>query len=431
MSNTAPLLTVTQFHQMLQDALENQIGEVQLEAEVSQCSQAASGHIYLVLKDARSQISAVIWRSVAQRLNFSVEAGLMVVCVGEPNVYHASGRLQLILRKIEPAGAGALQKKFLELKQKLDQEGLFEESRKRPLPFLPKGIGLVTSHTGAAVHDMMVRFKERMPQIPIYIFDSRVQGQGAAKEIAKGIETFNKRSDIVDLIIVGRGGGSLEDLWAFNEEIVCRAIFASRLPVISAVGHEVDISLSDLVADKRAPTPTAAAEIAVPMRSELLAMLARAEKSMVKVKDHIATLGQLVDDREQRFIALFKTYLANLRARTERAEVVLRQPALKRLIQNKGERLNNHRLRLLSATSRSVNNYRQSLNHFEIRLNSVNPSSILNRGYVMVESEGRILNSFEQVSKSDALVLLTNKSRIKTSVLGIEPQSTEKENKNE
>jgi len=425
MLNSQTHLTVTQFHQILQQTLREEIGEVQLEAEISQSTHASSGHIYLTLKDAQSQIAAVIWKSVAGRLNFKIEPGVAVVCTGEPNVYHASGRLQLVLKKIEPAGEGLLQKKFLELKAKLEREGLFDQSRKRALPFLPKGIGLVTSAKGAALHDMMVRFAERMPQVPVYLVDSRVQGEGSAAEIARAIEHLNTRTDIVDVIIVGRGGGSLEDLWAFNEEIVCRAIFASRIPVVSAVGHEVDISLSDLVADLRAPTPTAAAEIALPHRSELTERIGRQERNLLRVRDYILSLAQMVDEREQRYQKLFKSYIDKFKTMTERAEDALRIPALKRSLLQRDQYLDGLRHRLSSSLGHRVSTNAQWIQQMASRLKSVNPGNVLQRGYVMVEHDGAVLSSLEKVKSGEDLTLIGDRSRIGAKVVSVE-QNVEK-----
>ncbi len=261
-------ISVTQAVSAFNDTLTHDYPRIDIKGEIASPKPHQSGHLYFSLKDIGAKLDAVMWRSSLLGLDFKPEDGCEVVVRGKPEIYPPSGKLSLIVSKMKRSGAGDLQRKFLELKEKLSREGLFDRERKRALPFMPQAIGIVTSQSGAALHDIMVRLEARAPQIPVYLVDVRVQGEGAAREIAAGIE-FLSLSGKVDVIIAGRGGGSIEDLWAFNEELVVRAIFASRVPVISAVGHEVDITLSDLVADLRAPTPTAAAEMVVPDRASL------------------------------------------------------------------------------------------------------------------------------------------------------------------
>jgi exodeoxyribonuclease VII large subunit len=258
--------------------LEQRVGLVWIEGEVSNLRVHGSGHIYFVLKDAGAQLPAVMWRSTAQRLRFRLEEGKTFLVRGKPSIYQEQGKLQLYVEAIEPAGLGAAALALDQLKAKLAAEGLFGEARKRALPRLPRRIGVVTSPTGAAVRDVIRVIERRFPS-SILISPARVQGDGAGAEIAFALKRLWTWPG-VDVIIVGRGGGSAEDLSAFNEEIVVRAIAASPVPVISAVGHEVDITLADLVADVRAATPTAAGELAVPERAELVDKLVKVERGL-------------------------------------------------------------------------------------------------------------------------------------------------------
>ena len=267
-------LTVSQVTGLVKRAIETALpATIHVVGEISNFKRHSSGHLYLTLKDRHSELSCVMWRSAAGKLPFTPADGMEVVATGTVEVFERAGRYQLYIRKLEPRGVGALELAFRQLCEKLDKEGLFDESRKRPLPPYPQRIALVTSPTGAAVGDMIRTINRRFPCVSVLVYPVRVQGDGAAGEIAHAIRKINANITAlggIDLMIVGRGGGSLEDLWAFNEEVVARAIFASRIPIISAVGHEVDVTVSDLAADVRAATPTAAAELAVPVLADLL-----------------------------------------------------------------------------------------------------------------------------------------------------------------
>ncbi len=260
--------TVTEITKEVRNLLESNYPDVWVCGQISNLRNPDSRNYYFVLKDEASQLRCAFFGGKS-KLNFDLEDGLELICHGRISVYNARGEYQLIVDECEPKGKGALQIAFEQLKKKLEAEGLFAKERKRSLPFLPRKIGIVTSPTGAAIRDIIHVLTRRFPTIEILLYPVKVQGDGAAREISNAIEEMNKRDDI-DVLIVGRGGGSLEDLWAFNEEIVARAIFASRIPVISAVGHEIDYTIADFVADVRAPTPSAAAEIAVPKLDELV-----------------------------------------------------------------------------------------------------------------------------------------------------------------
>lgn len=273
----AAALTVSQVTAMVKRAITEQLpATLHVVGEISNLKRHASGHLYLTLKDDRSELSCVMWRSAASGLKFRPENGLEVVATGQIDVFERAGRYQLYLRHLEPRGVGALELAFRQLHDKLKAEGLFDDAGKKPLPRFPRRVGIVTSPTGAAVRDIVRTLRRRYPCAELCLFPVTVQGPSAAGEIAAAIATLDQSHRTVggiDVLIVGRGGGSLEDLWAFNEEAVARAIHACRIPVVSAVGHEVDVTISDLVADVRAATPTAAAEIVAPDREELLRRL--------------------------------------------------------------------------------------------------------------------------------------------------------------
>ncbi len=268
-------LTVSQLTGLIRRAIQDALpSTIHVVGEISNFKRHASGHLYMTLKDAGSELACVMWRSDAAKLKFVPGDGLEVIASGAVEVFERAGRYQLYVRKIEPRGVGALELAFRQLCERLEKEGLFDPGRKKPLPRFPRQIVLVTSPTGAAIADMLRTLERRFPCVHVLILPVRVQGEGAAREIASAIRAVNASSGElggVDLMIVGRGGGSLEDIWAFNEEDVARAIFASRIPIVSAVGHEVDVTVADLVADVRAATPTAAAELAVPVLADVLA----------------------------------------------------------------------------------------------------------------------------------------------------------------
>ena len=261
--------TISELNQIIKGTLEQELDGLWVIGEVSNFRVPPSGHYYFTLKDDKSQISAVMFRRQGLGLAFAPENGMEVLCFGKVSLYPVRGDLQLYVENMEPRGQGALYLAFEQLKKRLSAEGLFAEARKKALPFLPASIGIVTSAKGAALRDMLRIIGDRYPDRRIIVRPVRVQGEGAAEEIASGITELGGLGQ-VDVMIVGRGGGSLEDLWAFNEEIVARSIFASPVPVISAVGHEIDFTIADFVADLRAPTPTAAAEVVVPRKSELV-----------------------------------------------------------------------------------------------------------------------------------------------------------------
>ena len=322
------ILTVSELTRRVKDLLEAQFPSAWVEGEISNFTAATSGHLYFTLKDANAQLSAVMFRGSAAKLNFKLKDGLQVIAFGQVSVYEKRGQYQLIVGQMMPKGLGALQLAFEELKQRLAKEGLFDPARKKPIPTLPQRIGLVTSPSGAAIRDFLNIIGRRYPNVHIVINPVRVQGAGAAEEIAAAIDEFNAL-ELADVLIVTRGGGSLEDLWAFNEEIVARAIARSRIPTISAVGHEIDFTIADFVADLRAPTPSAAAELVVKAKEEFASLVQQHQNRLDK------DLRLRVSEARQRFSALATSY-------------VFRQPA--ELIRQYQQQVDDLRHRLSQAT---------------------------------------------------------------------------------
>jgi exodeoxyribonuclease VII large subunit len=337
----AAILSVSELTFQLKGAVEARFSKVAVLGEVSNCRLQGSGHLYFTLKDDGACVAAVMWRREAQRLPFELKDGLQLVCQGRVEIYGPHGKYQLIVDRLEPVGEGALALAFEALKTKLAGEGLFAPARKRKLPFLPRCIGVVTSPTGAALRDFLRVLHLRFPGLPVLIAPARVQGEGAASEIAGALSLLAQGGE-VDVVLLTRGGGSMEDLWAFNHEALARAIVASQVPVVSAVGHEIDFTIADFVADRRAPTPTAAAEILAPSRSELTTDLAKASHRISRA------LGAVVQMRRQTLLRLRMRLGDPRRALTERR---LKLADLEDRLQVAGERQlldRSQRLRQLS-----------------------------------------------------------------------------------
>ena len=396
------LYTVSALTSLLRLHIESAFSDIWVEGEVSNLRIPTSGHAYFTLKDANSQIRAVLFRSAGRALRFALEDGIHLVCRGRVTVYEPKGDYQVIVEYAEPKGVGALQLAFEQLKQRLAAEGLFDQARKRPLPFLPRRIGVVTSPTGAAIRDIVQVARKRFPAIEIVLNPVTVQGDSAASEIVRAIEELNELGGF-DVLIVGRGGGSLEDLWPFNEEIVARAIAASRIPVVSAVGHEIDYTIADFVADMRAPTPSAAAELVVRDRQDLLGQAkslrdrilqavradlrdrrARAEAERRGLLDPTALVARAVqrrDDLEMRLRLAQVNRLGGLRAAIEalRQEVMLRSPVQR--IQRGLTMLPHLRMRLYQRMRVALELWRRSLQEAVGAVHALSPLAILARGY--------------------------------------------------
>jgi exodeoxyribonuclease VII large subunit len=388
--------TVSELTARIKQSLETDFGDVYVAGEVSRCTRAASGHVYMTLKDEGAVLSAIIWRDVASRMRFEVEEGLDVIARGSIDVYAPRGSYQLIISEIQPRGLGPLQLAFRQLVEKLEKEGLFDPAHKRPLPLFPQNIGIVTSPTGAAIRDMTNVIFRRWPLAQLYLMPCRVQGEGAADEIAAAIYVLNKKRPQLDLLIVGRGGGSLEDLWAFNEEVVARAIYASRIPVVSAVGHEIDVSISDLVADLRAATPTEAGEKVVPDRAEVMRSLDHLKRRAA------ASLAAVVQDVRGRLDALAGRHVmrhpeAMLRERAQRTDDVFQR--LRSSMQ--------HLLALLGEKVRAL----------EGTLEALSPLKVLDRGYsITFAPDGAVLRSVEGLTKGDAIRTRVLRGEIESAV---------------
>lgn len=345
-----------------------------------------TGHCYFTLRDEQAQLPCVLWQTHLQRLPFLPRDGYQVQVTGRLTFYESRGRLQLIAIYMQLAGAGARQQAFEALKQKLAAEGLFDETRKRPLPRFPRRIGLVTSDSGAAIHDLLSILGRRFPLAEVLLCPVRVQGQAAAPTIAQAIQRLNALAEDLrpDVLIVGRGGGSADDLWAFNEEVVARAIFASRIPVISAVGHETDVSIADLVADRRAATPSMAAEIAVPDRLELEAHLQRLCR-LLQVH-----LKQNIRQRKHALIALLHRY--GMRRLAEQLRY------LQERVQGLQRQLEQHERQLIAQR-------RENVALLEARLAAFDPLRPLERGYVRVRRNGQLVTRAHQLQANDTVVL--------------------------
>jgi exodeoxyribonuclease VII large subunit len=417
-------LSVTQLLKDLNEALLEKLPLAYFTGELGPVTRATSGHLYFSVKDSDSKtaqtLQAVMWRGNAQKLTFLPKEGVSVKCRGVPTIYPAGGRLQIVVDRMEEGGEGALKRRFELLKQQLAAEGLFAVERKRKLPFFPKNVGIVTSETGAVIHDMMVKIRERMPSTKVTLVNVKVQGTGAAKEIAAGIVALNQLPEI-EVIIVARGGGSLEDLWSFNEEEVVRAIFASRLPVISGVGHEVDVTLADLVADLRAPTPTAAAEAVVPHREALLNLIKDFQRRLLNYNRWFALREQNLDEISLRFFRLAQNYLLlkknsvsyiSLRLEslkpTERlgfyrsriSDYELRLKSINRQISQKKELLSERSARLNLGVTRAVPRASREVLSLERRLEGINPLNVLARGYALIKVDNQIIDSITSIESN-------------------------------
>ena len=383
--------TVSQVTEIVKTALEVALPQVWVEGEISGYKKAASGHLFFSLKDDKSVIKAVMWQSTARKVVFDLKDGLKVVCRGKISVYEPRGDYQLYVDLVEPKGKGALQIAFEQLKEKLKAEGLFDEKRKRELPLRPRTIGIVTSPTGAAIRDILRILERRYARLHVVIYPARVQGEGAAAEIVEGIDALGARPGI-DVLIVGRGGGSIEDLWAFNEEPVARAIARSPVPVISAVGHEVDFTIADFVADVRASTPSAAAEMVIATEeafAEKIGTLTRRLGETLRFEiQHLR--GDVDELARHRIFQNFEVRLANLARRVDDLETrgrnVLRAER-QSVAEHKGAALLAAE-RLANALRRTVGDYRGTWERLSASLNALSPLDVLKKGYTLVWMEG-------------------------------------------
>jgi exodeoxyribonuclease VII large subunit len=436
-------LSVTELLERVRTSLEGEFCGIAVEGEISNLSTPSSGHVYMSLKDDRSALRAALFRNVRTRLRFVPENGLKVVARGRVTVYPARGDLQMIVESLEPAGLGALMLAFEQLRRRLAAEGLFDAGRKRPLPRVPRRVGVVTSRTGAVIRDIVTVARRRFPNVEILLVPVRVQGEGSANEIGCAVRWLGQ-SGRVDVMIVGRGGGSLEDLWAFNEEVVARAIAASPVPVISAVGHETDVTIADFVADLRAPTPSAAAELAVPDKAALAAELdesTRRLRALLTRKVHDgriaidrltptpAALMRWVGDRRQRIDEWSERIERAARRRTARgrdelAAITARWRAVgpERRIEVGRERLGRLRERLHGNVRRTVDKRAAELREVAGRLGALGPGAVLHRGFAVARvAGGDVVRDVRQLVSGMTVEVQVARGRFRARVLGDDP----------
>jgi exodeoxyribonuclease VII large subunit len=389
------VFSVSEITRQIKLLLEDSFPALWVEGEISNYKPHHSGHMYFTLKDADAQISCVMWRSRASTLNLDLKDGLKIRVYGTLRLYEKSGRYQLDLLRIESAGQGELQLEFEKLKQKLHEQGLFDLQHKKELPKFPLKIGVITSPTGAALQDILSVAKRRSPSTRIAIFGVKVQGEGAAEEIVRAINIFNDHY-LVDVLIVGRGGGSLEDLWPFNEEIVAKAIFNSHIPVVSAVGHEIDFTIADFVSDLRAPTPSAAAEMVLPFDHEIREWLFdvqhRQKKRMIenisRLRTEIVNIQNSYSFRRPKDI--LQSYILQIEEITQRIFLA---------INNK------------SAKERVI------IENFKNQLQSLNPYNVLGRGYSMVLKNEKLVSSIDLIEINDKISIKLKDGKIRSQVL--------------
>lgn len=434
-------LTVSELSRQLNELLETRFPHVLVEGEVSNLKPAASGHAYFTLKDDEAQVDCVLFKTTLQRLKFRPLDGTQVLVRGRLGFYQ--GRTRLVCESLEPLGAGALQVAFEQLKARLQAEGLFDAARKRKLPWLPQRIAVVTSPTGAAVHDFIRVLHRRFPNLPVLVVPSKVQGEGAAQELARAIARGAAQPG-VDVLVVARGGGSLEDLWAFNEEVVARALAACPVPTVSAVGHEVDFTIADFAADVRAATPTAAAELLARVKEELIADLAQRRGRLVRaVRAALERRRAALDGRRARLLHP-RALLAERRLRLDRLEQRLAEVQRARSLEL-SEELRGLRLRLDAAHPREqlhrweralaadqerlaagvqalLARRRQQLAVLAGRLDAMSPLRVLGRGYaVAFDAAGRALRDAADAKPGDALRVRLAKGELAVEVKGVEP----------
>ncbi|MGB7297422.1 MAG: exodeoxyribonuclease VII large subunit [Candidatus Aminicenantales bacterium] len=380
------IYTVSEITRLVKLELENAFPAVWVEGEISNFHRHSSGHLYFTLKDERSQLRGVMFRGEARRVAFELKDGLQVICRGRLNVYEPRGEYQIVVERVEPKGKGALQIAFEQLKEKLQAEGLFDLKRKKPLPLFPKKVGVVTSPRGAAIVDILRTLERRFARLHILIYPVKVQGEGAAGDIAEGIDYLGRQPDI-DVLIVGRGGGSIEDLWAFNEEKVARAIFRCPIPLISAVGHEVDFTIADFVADIRASTPSVAAEIVIKEEQALVDRIDGWSKRLTQnMLYFLQEQRQLVSDLSRhRIFQNFRLALYNLEQRVddleERARNVFRKRKMA-LAENRAA-VALFEEKMASSLRRLLQNMGARWEKLSLELHNLSPLNILKKGYTL------------------------------------------------
>ena len=393
---TPTVYSVSQLNSYVKGVLDRDenLAHVFVTGEISNYKAHYSGHLYMTVKDETASIKAVMFAGNASKLRFKPENGMKILAFGTVSLFPRDGSYQLYINDMQPDGVGALNIAFEQLKKKLEAEGLFRQEHKKPLPEFPQKIGVVTSSTGAAVQDIFNVLKRRFPVAEVVLRPCQVQGEGAAEDIAKAIYEFNKLN-AADVLIVGRGGGSIEDLWAFNEEIVARAVFASRIPVISAVGHETDYTICDFVADLRAPTPSAAAECAVPDMFELKA-------NLVSLRQHIFSLIRNKMNIERSSLSSFEKRLA------------LRDPVTNINEQRKELVYLTEKLSIL--TNSILEDNKSKISALAGKLDALSPLSVISRGYALVEKDDKPVTKVKDLKKDDVISIKLSDGQVKARI---------------
>ena len=432
--------TVSELTVKIRDLLAKNFTDITVQGEISNCREAQSGHIYFTLKDDRAQVRCVFFKQQQRGIKFRPEDGLQMTVRGSLSVYETRGEYQIYVEHLEPIGLGALQLAFEQLKKSLEAEGLFDAARKKPLPMLPSRIGIITSPRGAAVRDVVRILTRRFPNVHLTVYPVRVQGQGSAQEIVKALKFFNVKK-IVDVLILARGGGSMEDLWAFNEEIVARAIFASEIPVISGVGHETDFTIADFVADVRASTPSAAAELVVQTRREFDKHIADLRETLAgliryrllefsrRVHELSARRGfrrplDLLRQQRQRADEMTSRLALGLRARLEQSRKRFTAAHLRIASFDFRMKIAAFRLRLEKRTAelgvcieRLLRNKRDRLEKLALQLQERSPLRVLERGYaIATDAAGNLLRDAAQVALDDTVAIQLHRGRLTTEV---------------
>jgi exodeoxyribonuclease VII large subunit len=433
-------LSVSELTARIRDLLAKNFNDITVEGEISNCREAQSGHFYLTLKDEKSQIKCVWFKQQMRGVKFRPEDGLKVTVRGSISVYEQRGEYQIYVESMEPSGRGALQLAFEQLKKRLEAEGLFDAKHKKPLPLLPSRIGLITSPKGAAVRDVVRILKRRFHNVHIIVFPVRVQGEGSAEEIVRALRFFNQRQ-LADVLILARGGGSMEDLWSFNEEIVARAIFDSQIPVISGVGHETDFTIADFVADVRASTPSAAAEIVVQTRREFDKHIADLQQTLVEqIRYRILVLSRRVHElgarrgfrrpldllrqQRQRADEMTSRLALGLRARLEQsrkrytaAHLRIFRFDFRAKISRLHRQLESQTAELAKRIERLARVKRDRLEKLRLQLEERSPLKVLERGYsIVTDSSGAVLRDASAVSLGDTVSIQLLKGKLTTEI---------------
>jgi len=446
----ATIFSVSRLNATVRKLLEHEMGRIWLTAEISNFTRPSSGHWYFTLKDDNAQVRSAMFRSSNQRVSFRPQNGQQVLVRASVTLYDPRGDYQLIVESMQPAGEGLLQQQFTELKNRLDAEGLFAAEHKQPLPSPARQVGVITSASGAALHDILQVLRRRDPSLPVVIYPTAVQGNDAVPAIVRAIELANQRQEC-DVLIVGRGGGSLEDLWCFNDERVARAIFASRLPVVSAVGHETDVTIADFVADLRAPTPSAAAELISRNQTELLRQLISAQQQMEMAMDFYLARRQrsfaqlqhrlnqqhpelrltrqhnLLSEQHRRLQTALQQQLQKQSLRFEQLSRRLQRRQPQSQIYQANQELGQLRYRLQQAISQQLNDNRQRFGSLAVQLETASPLATLARGFsVTTKANGDVIKNTRQLQRGDTLRTRLNDGWVESEVTATQPVSATK-----